>query len=173
MTQKKYRTYFFHIAIILLATSFLIQCEYLSDPNLLRKTSDDTEDFKCTITSNTEDGIFKNTTYDYTVRCIVKKGKVRFINFNVSLIATGRGADRRSQTRALAERRLRNAPVVVTPKRPFEYSGQFKLSALTSRKGRRKLHFSSVVDYPGSDLNVEQDKINKPWRYNMLATHRL
>lgn len=149
-----------------------MQCEYLSDPNLLRKSAEDTKDFKCSINSNVSDGIIKNKSYGYKVHCIAKKGKVRFINFKVSLI-TKSG----SRARALAEQRLNNDPVVVTPEHPFEYTGQIGVNTTGLTSGRRTLHLSSNVDYPdeaGFDgINVEQDKINNPWRYQLLTTFDL
>lgn len=152
-------------------------CEYLMDPNLLRKSSDNTDEFQCTLSSPDEDGIFKNRSYRYTLRCVAKQGPVRFINLRASVVATERGSNDRMQSRSVAERIIRNGGVVVTPERPFEYTGSIKVGGIGTLSGNRDLHISASIDYPNDPKREyeedEQDRINRPWRYKLLVVNKL
>ncbi|MCR9143740.1 MAG: hypothetical protein NXI24_15945 [bacterium] len=152
-------------------------CDHLSNPNLLSKSSDNTDEFQCTLSVPDKDGIIKSTGYKYTVRCEAKQGRVRFINLRASVVATEKGANNRTQSRSIGERMIRNGGVVVTPERPFEYTGSLRVSSVGSWSGRRSLHVSATIDYPDDpELEYEaeeQDKINRPWRYKLLVVERL
>lgn len=169
------RRYPFATALTL-CFAILTGCEYLSDPNLLRKSSDDTDEFQCTLSSPDEDGILKNDSYNYTLRCVAKQGPVRFINLRSSIVST-EYVDGRSQSRSVGETMIRDEPVLVTPDRPFEYNGRLDVSAFGAWTGRRALHVSSVIDYPDDPEREideeEQDKINRPWRYKLLVVRKL
>ncbi len=162
--------------LLFLSLVFFAGCEYLSDPNLLRKSSDNTDEFQCTLTSPDEDGILKQRGYDYKLRCEAKQGPVRFVNLRASIVGT-EYVDGRSRSRSLGEKTIRSSPVVVTPDQPFEYSGRLNVSAFGAWSGRRALHVSSVIDYPDdperSYEEEEQDKINRPWRYKLLVVKKL
>lgn len=164
-------------ALVACFTIFFSSCEYLSDPNLLRKSSDNTDEFQCTLESPDGDGIIKSTGYRYTVRCVAKQGRVRFINLRASVVATEKGANDRMQSRSIAERQIRSGGVVVSPDRPFEYTGSLRVNSIGSWSGRRSLHVSATIDYPDDPEREyeeeEQDKINRPWRYKLLVVERL
>ena len=159
------------------ALLFVAACEYLSDPNLLRKSSDNTDEFECTLQPASTDGILKSRSYQYTVRCIAKQGPVRFINMRAAVVGTETGSNGRTQSRTLGERMIREGGLVVTPERPFEYSGTVGISAMGSWSGRRALHVSATIDYPDDpELEYEaeeQDRINRPWRYKLLVVEKL
>ena len=164
----------FHSVLSALFTLFaglaLTGCEYLMDPNLLAKSSDETDDFKCTLSTPDQDGIFKGRSYSYTARCEAKQGRVRFINLQVAIVAT---EDNRS--RSLGEGIIAQNAVVTTD-RAWEHTGSISVQG-ASGSGRRSLHLSATIAYPDEpELEYEadqQEKINNPWRYNLLVVERL
>ncbi|MEQ9365963.1 MAG: hypothetical protein RIF32_17095 [Leptospirales bacterium] len=152
-------------------------CEYLSDPNLLRKSSDNTDEFQCTLKTADKDGVIKSRGYRYSLRCIAKQGPVRFINLRAAVVANEKGSNGRTRSRAVAEHIIRDGGVTVTPDRPFEHAGSIRVNAPGSWSGRRDLHVSGTIAYPDDPEREyeaeEQDQINRPWRYKLLVIDRL
>ena len=152
----------------------LVACEGVN----LAKSSDETDDFKCTLETAVEDGLLnKARSIPYTIECVAKGDKqVRFVNLKTTIIATEYN-NGKSRSRSVGETVPGRRGVVIGPGRSFKYSGKVGVQAWGAWKGRRSLNVSASILYPGEpELDYEADRIEKAsnaWRYNLLVTKRL
>lgn len=166
------------LALFCVALLFGAGCEWLKSGNLA-KSSDETDDFKCTLETKAEDGLLQRSrSIPYTFECKAKGAKkVRFVNLKVSIVNT-RYVNGRSQSRSLGEAVPGRRDVTIGGGQGYSYTGTVKTQTLSGAlKGRRSLHISGTILYPGEpELDYEADRIEKAsnaWRYNLLVTKKL
>lgn len=169
--QKIFRQTSVTIAILIMVGG----CDWLKSGRLA-KSSSETDDFKCEITSLENIG----GTYKYELQCVAKKQPVQLsaLKSAVAVSKYVKSDTRRHRVhKTLGEAPVSEGTVLIEPGKPVTLKGKLRLVA-HSFTGRKRFMITGVVSYPkdpmAADLEkLQQDQINNAWKYNLLVSKTL
>ena len=144
------------------------------DMGNLSRTSSENEYFACSLQPEPEAGqlLADRGRVDFSFECHAKQGRVQFNNLRVADVAGGR-----TQGELMP---YNDEVVVLEPGESINYSGTVYLQNAFVGSGRRSVHLSSTITYPGDALeeieNLDallEDQRQNPAKYNMLVVEWL